>query len=340
MTNIRAAFFSDTHLGYDYPLKPRSERKRRGDDFFANLRRVVDAVLESKPDFVVHGGDVFDHPYIHTSVIDKAFLTLFEIADAGIPLFIVPGNHERGNLPSSLFMQHPDIHIFDTAKTYRIQCQGISVAVSGFPYYYEGIRKNYKQIQAGLMQTISPGDLNILCMHQIVEGAKVKHYTFKGNPDVIRIDELSDVFTCILSGHIHRYQLLHQPGSGLSVLYPGSTERTSYQESEETKGWCRLSFETSENGYTFDHAFIPLPTRPLETLRFENRLYSEDEIRNLILEKVMTIAPDAVLRFQSELPETIYKINTKMVKEIIPDSISLHRGYTARKSKSRNEETG
>jgi DNA repair exonuclease SbcCD nuclease subunit len=340
MTKIRAAFFSDTHLGYDYPLKPRSNRKRRGDDFFANLRLIVDAILKYKPDFVIHGGDVFDHPYIHKSVIDKAFLTLFEIADAGIPLFIVPGNHERGNLPTSLFMQHPNIHIFDTAKTYRIQCQGRSVSVSGFPYYYEGIRKDFKQIQAGLMQYLSPNDLNILCMHQIVEGSKVKNYTFKSNPDVIRIDELSNAFTCILSGHIHRYQLLHSPENNVPVLYPGSTERTSYQEAEETKGWCQLSFEQSENRYTFDHAFIPLPTRPLETLRFENRLYSEDEIRTLILEKVKTIAPDAVLRFQSEFPETIYKISTKMVNEIIPNSISLHRGYAGRKSKSRNGGNG
>ena len=327
MTVIRAAFFSDTHLGYDYPLKPRSNRKRRGDDFFANLRLIVDAVLKSKPDFVIHGGDVFDHPYIHKSVIDKAFLTLFEIAEAGIPLFIVPGNHERGNLPTSLFMQHPDIHIFDSAKTYRIQCQGRPVSVSGFPYYYEGILKDFKHIQDSLIQDLSPDDLSILCMHQIVEGSKVKNYTFKGNPDVIRIDELSDAITCILSGHIHRYQLLHNPENKLPVLYPGSSERTSYQEAEETKGWCRLSFEPSENGYTFDHEFIPLPTRPMETLRFEDRLYSEDEIRNLILEKVKTIAPNSVLRFQCKLEETLYMINRKPVMALIPNSIAMHKGF-------------
>jgi DNA repair exonuclease SbcCD nuclease subunit len=333
MNAVQAGFFSDTHLGYDYPLRSRSERRHRGDDFFANLRRVTDAVLSSKPDFVVHGGDVFDHPYIHSSVIDKAFLTLFEIADAGIPLFIVPGNHEKGNLPTSLFMQHPNIYIFDTPKTYRITCKGHQISISGFPYYYEGIRKDFSALQDRLLSDLSSDDLNILCMHQIVEGSKVKHYTFKGNPDVIRTEELSDVFRCILSGHIHRYQLLQKPGSGLSILYPGSTERTSYQEDEEEKGWCLLNFEKKPYGYKFNHEFMTLPAKPLETLRFENRPYTENEIRNLIREKVKDIADDAVLRFQCELPETIYKISAKMLKEVIPHSISLHKGYTGRKRK-------
>jgi exonuclease SbcD len=331
MCCIKAIFFSDTHLGYDYPLKPRTERKRRGDDFFANLRIVVDAILKSKPDFAIHGGDVFDHPYIHKSVIDKAFFTLFEIADAGIPLFIVPGNHERGNLPTSLFMQHPNIHIFDVAKTYRITCQGRPVSISGFPYYYDGIRKDFQPIQDRLIQDLSPGNLNILCMHQVVEGSKIKNYTFKGNPDVIRIDELSNVYTCYLSGHIHRYQLLRNPENNVPFLYPGSTERTSYQEADEIKGWCQLTCEPSAQGYAFSHAFMPLPARPLETLHFDNRVYSEEEIRHLIIEKVHSISSDAVLRFQSELPENIYKINRKMVKEIIPESISIHRGYVVRK---------
>lgn len=336
MQSIHAIFFSDTHLGYDSPLKPRTKRKRRGDDFFSNLRIVVDEILNSKPDFAIHGGDVFDHPYIHKSIIDKAFLSLFEIADAGIPLFIVPGNHERGNLPSSLFMQHPNIHIFEEAKTFRIYCKDELVSVSGFPYYYGGIRKDFQALQNELIHDTSPNGLNIMCLHHVIEGAEIKNYTFRTNPDVIKINELNDIYACFLSGHIHRYQLLRNPFNNVPFLYPGSTERTSYQEADEAKGYCRLNFEKVQSKFVFSHEFIELPARQLETLKFESRIYSEDEVRKLLTEKVNSISPDSVLRFQSEFVENIYKITRKIENEIIPDSICIHRAYpgTRRKKSS------
>ena len=56
---MKILFLSDTHLGFDLPVRPRVERPRRGLDFFANFRLALAPAFEGKVDLVVHGGDLF-----------------------------------------------------------------------------------------------------------------------------------------------------------------------------------------------------------------------------------------------------------------------------------------
>ncbi len=61
VTRVRVLFVSDTHLGFDLPLRPRSfvERRRRGPDFFACFERALEPALRGDDaDVVVHGGDL------------------------------------------------------------------------------------------------------------------------------------------------------------------------------------------------------------------------------------------------------------------------------------------
>ena len=132
MANARVVFFADTHLGFDYPVKPRIERRRRGPDFFANFHRVLEYAKQTRPDVVLHGGDVFFRARIPQLIVDMVYGDLFEFAGEGIPVLIVPGNHERSILPASLFLEHPNIHIFDQAKTFLFEVGGARLAFSGF----------------------------------------------------------------------------------------------------------------------------------------------------------------------------------------------------------------
>ena len=56
---VHILFLSDTHLGFDEPLRPRSPRPHRGPDFFATFHRVLEVARAERPDAVVHGGDLF-----------------------------------------------------------------------------------------------------------------------------------------------------------------------------------------------------------------------------------------------------------------------------------------
>ena len=71
----------------------------------------------------------------------------------------------------------------------------------------------------------------------------------------------------VLSGHIHRHQVL--PGD-TPVLYCGSTERTSWAEQNETKGFCELTLHRGDP--RLQTRFVPLPSRTL--IDFDGRRYS------------------------------------------------------------------
>ena len=47
MDIIRILFLADTHLGFDFPFRPRIQRRRRGPEFFANFKRAARPISES-----------------------------------------------------------------------------------------------------------------------------------------------------------------------------------------------------------------------------------------------------------------------------------------------------
>ena len=104
---LRVLLLADTHLGLDLPVRPRIERRRRGADFFANTVRALQPALRGEVDLVVHGGDLLFRSRVPPDLVQRAMAPLFEVADAGVPVYLVPGNHERGRIPYPLLARHP-----------------------------------------------------------------------------------------------------------------------------------------------------------------------------------------------------------------------------------------
>src|SRR3954466_3607958 len=125
---------ADSHLGFDLPTRARVGRRRRGYDFLANYAAALEPALHGEVDIVVHGGDVFDRPSIAPTTAYQAYEPLRRIADLGIPVFIVPGNHERSLLRHPPFGSHPLIHIFDAPRTFTWTVREAAIGLSGFPY--------------------------------------------------------------------------------------------------------------------------------------------------------------------------------------------------------------
>ncbi len=88
---IRVLLVADTHLGFDLPIRPRIERRRRGHDFLANLNRALQPALTGEVDLVVHGGDLFDRSKVPAALVDIAMAPLLRVAEAGTPVYLVPG---------------------------------------------------------------------------------------------------------------------------------------------------------------------------------------------------------------------------------------------------------
>lgn len=305
---FKILFVADTHLGFDYPFKPRVERRRRGDDFFANYRAVLARALEERVDCVIHGGDILYRSKVPAQLVRMAFEPLAEIAGQGIPVFVVPGNHERSHIPFRLLASQPGIHIFTKPRTFLLKKEDFTLALAGFPYHRDNVRSHFPAVVKATGYLEHSADARLLCMHHCVEGSAVKsgqrEHVFKYADDVIRIHDIPAGFNAALSGHIHRFQVLTNDLSGqpvpTPVFYPGSIERTSFAEKDENKGFLMLNLAIAgtDRGSIRRWRFHPLPARPMREMIIDTAGVSADKMKAYLAYIFSTLPEDSILKIR------------------------------------------
>lgn len=328
---IRILFLADTHLGFDDPQKPRIERRRRGDDFYRNYLRALEPAFHKEVDLVVHGGDVFFRSKVPEAVIDKALRPLVQIASSGLPVFIVPGNHERSRIPLHLWSASPNLFVFDQPGTYCLKIGEARLALSGFPFHRHA-RTEIANLLAHSQYQQAKADVRLLCMHQTVEGATVgpSGYMFRDGKDVIRGKDIPKDFDAVLAGHIHRHQVLHRSPNGdflaAPVYYPGSIERTSFAERYEDKGFLILEIQKSQDGYKLGAVFHKLPARMMVNLIFDAQDGSVINVEQEIRQKIDSLAEDAVVRvkFEGRYADVMKKVFTaSRLRSMAPSTMNI-----------------
>ncbi len=303
---LRVLLVADTHLGFDLPERPRIERRRRGPDFFANLERALAPARRGDVDLVVHGGDLLYRSRVRPGLVARALEPLLAVADRGVPVVLVPGNHERSALPYPMLAAHAGLHLLDRPRTVRLELAGLRVAVVGFPCERNGVRDRFASILTGACSGSEGADIRLLCLHQTIEGARVGPvgYTFREGPDVICGRALPAGFAAVLAGHIHRHQVLTHDLAGdvlaAPVLYPGSVERTSFAERGEVKGFLVLELEPDPagGGRLLSWRFHTLPTRPMEVVEVDATGLDADELTARLAVQMAALDPDAVVRLR------------------------------------------
>lgn len=303
---VRVLLLADTHLGFDLPVNPRIHRRRRGHDFLENYHRALAPALEGCVDLVVHGGDVFNRPRVPPSLVYQAFEPLTRVADLGIPVFVVPGNHERSRIPHVRFASHPGIRIFDRPRTFRVDVGGCRVALSGFPYARK-VRDAFPSLLADTGWRDEEADVALLCIHHCFAGATVGpvDYTFRQAPDVVQARDIPAGFAAVLTGHIHRHQVLTRDVAGrplaAPVLYPGSVERTAFAEMADDKGYMILELEAGDAGTGGRLAkwhFERLPARPMIVREVPGQGLGPAALSRVMQAAVRRAPADAVLRLR------------------------------------------
>ncbi len=296
---MRVLFVSDTHVGFDLPARPRVERRRRGPDFLRNFELALAPALAGEVDVVLHGGDLLFRSRVPPSLAELALAPLKRVAARGIPVLLVPGNHERSALPYPMLALHENLFVFDRPRTCVLSVRGLDVAFSGFPYARR-VRGQLGRLLAEAGYGAAPAQLRVVCLHHCIEGATCGpgNFVFRSGDDVIQLGELPAGAAAVLSGHIHRHQVLRPPG-GPPVVYAGSVERTSFAEAPETKGYVVL--ELGASGLVgLEHR--ALPARPMVTRALDFDEAGPGEALALLREAIDSTPPDAVLRLQLDRP--------------------------------------
>jgi len=335
---VKLLFLSDTHLGFDYPFRPRIERRRRGPDFFRMFELALLPALNGEVDAVVHGGDILFRSKVPPLLVQMAFEPLFKVAQMGVPVYLVPGNHERSQIPYRLLASHPNIHIFVRPKTFYLEVGGFTLALAGFPYVADNVRQNFLHALQETRWQEKPCDAVVLCIHHCVEGSAIQMgnrvHVFRDNNDVVRIREFPSGLAAVLSGHIHRFQVLTRDLRGqpvaVPVFYPGSTERTSFVEKDEEKGYLILELERAGAGFPGGKVkgwqFNRLPARPMKVLEVQAGQWRASVLVDWIKSSLAGLAVDSVVKinFSGTLsPACLQIVRAESLRELVPQSMNV-----------------
>jgi DNA repair exonuclease SbcCD nuclease subunit len=332
---VRVLFLADTHLGFDLAFRPRIERRRRGPEFFANFQRALQPALDGRVDCVVHGGDLLFRSRVPARLVSMAFEPLKQVADRGIPVYLVPGNHERSAIPHRHLGEHPQIHIFNKPRTFRLQRDNFNLALAGFPFARQGIRHNFLSLihQTGYHRV--EADIHLLCIHQAVEGATVGPvgYMFRQASDVINASEIPGKFSAVLAGHIHRQQVLttnlQAKALQVPVFYAGSIDRTSFVEKNENKGYLILEFELEalKGSNLRQWQFHKLPVRPMSQLNLHASRMNNAELRSWIETRLSVLPEDSIVKLKihdSVSQQAMEVLNAAALRALAPTTMNIN----------------
>jgi len=260
---IQVLLTADNHLdpsAVQYGPK-RFERKR---DFQRSSEALVNFALQNRPDLLLIGGDFYDG--ILPGNPTRAFVAeqFRRLNEKNIKTVVISGHHdtprsaEQGASPLAVHAraghiifiqeQHP------TSKKFNLQ--GQTVALTGM------------SLNPSLSADTDPllnqkidrdGDINIFLTHYPVEGFE----GYFGQEVHIPKSSIPRDFQLFATGHLHNHQ--GKTINGTPVVYPGSTERASFNEERETKGFVWLELDGSG---IVQQEFHPTPARPMETIDF------------------------------------------------------------------------
>ncbi|MFW9903420.1 MAG: exonuclease SbcCD subunit D [Candidatus Thorarchaeota archaeon] len=214
---IRFMHISDSHFGVHYALKPKNLiRRAYGELFFQKVTDVIQkAISDHDVDFIIHSGDFFNRSKPPPEVVDRAVKAFQPAIKKEIPIYILPGNHERSRLPLGLLpFSNGNINLFKKPSSFIFEKNGIIIKLAGFPYIRKDAKRQFSSVvkkawfQCNDRQTKKP-DYSILVIHQLIEGSCIENYTFKRGYNVVSFKQIPPKFNYIACGHVHRFQFLY-----------------------------------------------------------------------------------------------------------------------------------
>jgi len=259
--SIKFIHFSDTHLGYsDLDKIDENGNNIREQDFNESFKFVIDYAVKVKPDFVLHSGDIFHRSSPTNKAIVFAYTQIKKLSDAGIPLYIVAGNHDY---PKTVFTSpiHRVFDEFENVKVFFDEKYSVfetdDYILQVLPHINDEEKFALESVQIGIN---SKGKKNILSMHLSVN-SKFKMDELGERVLSFDIENKLKEFDYVGLGHWHKFKHIKELGN---TYYSGSTERLSEKEAGYEKGFLMVEISNKTNV-----EFIPLKLRKYIIIKIE-----------------------------------------------------------------------
>jgi DNA repair exonuclease SbcCD nuclease subunit len=265
---MQFAHIADTHLGYrQYGLTEREN------DFFEVFDQAIREIVQERPDFVIHSGDLFEYSRPPTRALLTVQKGILRLKEEKIPIYAIAGNHDvvmrKNALPPQILYKNFGLKLISPKKPFYLEGD---IFIGGAPY---ASRYHSKQLIERL-QNIEKKSLDykkrILVLHQGID--RYMPYEYE-----IKIGDVPQSFNYCAFGHIHE-RVVDDFGEG-KLAYPGSTEiwRSNELEGYKKNGKGFYLVDVSGDLPEIQNIDLELPREFIKEIIPYNRL--EEEISQL-----------------------------------------------------------
>lgn len=297
---LRFVHAADLHL--DSPLEgvtagmPEQWARQVRDASLLTLDRLAQFCREQQVEFLLLAGDVFDQGDRGLRAQLRLRRMIEELGNAGIPVFVVHGNHDDLGRQRLNLEWPPNLHVFPPGQAEMVRWQsraGPVVRVFGISYPSRAVRDNYARKLLLLRSEVEREEekapfLDIALLHANVDGpATSDPYS------PVSLRELiagTPGFHYWALGHVHERKVLH-PNRPL-VAYPGNTQGRSFAE-PSWRGAYLVTVTDAGLHWQPQVEFIPLQTVVWHTAQVTvEGLTAEDDVTRLVEKAVETAAAE------------------------------------------------
>ena len=263
---MRVLHFSDLHIGVENygRVDPATGFSTRLNDFLGSLDEVVEYALANSVDLVLLAGDAYkgrDPSQTHQREFARR---LMRLSAAGVPTFLVVGNHDLPNAVSratavEIFptLGAPQIYVGSSLDTYTVPTKSGPLQLLAVPWpRRSGILSreetrglNAEQVREEIQDRMTAAILDrcrrldpdvpaILAGHVTINNATVgtERSMMLGSDHVLMAGNVArPELEYVALGHIHKRQVLRQDSPAMA--YSGSLQRVDFSEEADDKGF-------------------------------------------------------------------------------------------------------
>ena len=333
---MRILHFSDLHIGVENygRTDPETGLSTQLGDFLASLDRVVEFALTQGVDLVLLAGDAYkgrDPSQTH----QREFATrLARLSEAGIPTFLLVGNHDLPNAVSratavEIFstLRVPNLYVGTNLQTYVVPTRAGPLQILAVPWprrsvllskeesrglSIDGIRGEIERRMTEAIESrskqLDPDVPAIIAAHLTVNGAAVgtERSMMLGQDHVLMVSALDQPkVDYVALGHIHKHQVLRR--NRPMVVYSGSLQRVDFSEEGDDKGFCVVDLDTAAPAgeRLTDFRFETLEVRPFVTVDVTLTALDADPTEAVLRAIARKDVTDAVVRVRISLPQEL-----------------------------------
>ena len=240
---MKAILLGDLHLGAS------NSEENLFNMQLSVIKKIIAYCIKHKIKKIIQFGDFFDTRHALVQItIDRAQMICKLLADAGIDIDIIVGNHDTffknkisPNSPELLIAHMSNVNIIDKAEQ-NISCGWLSSCFDMVPWINES---NEEEITKWMSTSKSP-----ICMGHFDIAGFMMNKSVKSQYKSNMKSSFLSMYEVVFSGHFHTHS---KDGN---IIYIGTPYELTWADWNDPKGFYVIDFELEKKGYTYERVIL------------------------------------------------------------------------------------